>query len=100
MLVAVTRLTVMPEYRDELRRRWLEVASASIQSPGCLGVRLFQDIQDPNDLTILGEYKDLAALEAQLASPLIKDLLADIPSITEGEFVNRVVEEIGSAGVD
>ena len=76
------------------------MASASIQNPGCLGVRLFQDIQDPNDLTILGEYEDLAALEVQLASPLVKNLLSDIPSLTEGEFVNRVVEEIGSVGVD
>ena len=43
---------------------------------------------------------DQATEQSMFQIQLFKDLLADIPSITEGEFVNRVVEVIGSAGVD
>ena len=93
MVVSVSRIVAQPDQRDELRQRCQAVANASVQEAGCLALRVFQNMQDVNDFTMIGEFEDLSAYEAHLAKRYLQDLLADIPSLTDGQLVNWVASE-------
>ncbi len=46
--------------------------------PGCLGCRLYTDIEDPNALTLMEEWESQAALDRHLTSSAYKTLVAAI----------------------
>lgn len=48
MIQVIGQFEAKPEYREEVKNALMEVVKGSINEPGCLGIRLFEDKHNPN----------------------------------------------------
>jgi len=80
MIVVIGRVRTDPEKREELIRVGQKVASASRVETGCIGYRLYEDTETPNDFVFVEEWDSHEALQAHFATPHIREFMRAVPA--------------------
>jgi quinol monooxygenase YgiN len=78
MIVVVGRVRTDSARREELIRIGQTVAAASREEEDCLGYRLYEDTETPNEFVFVEEWADEAALRRHFATPHIAEFMAAI----------------------
>lgn len=81
MIVVVARVRTDAERRDALLRVTLPSVAASRNDPGCIGYRLYEDLETPNDFVIIEEWESQEALLAHFATPHIATFMREMPPL-------------------
>ena len=66
---------MLPEKHQEIRQTLLSMTGAMKKDPGCLGFRLFQDMEDAHRVCVLEEWRDRETLEHYFRSDIFGVLL-------------------------
>ncbi len=90
----VSHVTAAPHEIGPLLELLYKVAVATRQEPGCVSYEVFENVQDPTDITVISDFTDQDAYEEHFGQTYMLDMLADLPSLTSGEIENRVLKEI------
>jgi quinol monooxygenase YgiN len=81
MIVVVGRVRTDSERRDELIQIGQAVARASRGEPGCIGYRLYEDTEVPNDFVFVEEWADREALQEHFGTPHIERFMRAIRDV-------------------
>lgn len=68
MIVFRIAMNVIPEKRLEIMQTLWPMIEPTAMRPGCLGFRVFCDIEDENRFSLLGEWETREALDHHIAS--------------------------------
>jgi quinol monooxygenase YgiN len=90
----VSHVTAAPHEIGPLVELLLKVGGATRQEPGCVSYEVFENVQDPTDITVISEFTDQRAYEEHFGQPYMLDLLGELPSLTAGEIENRVLKAV------
>lgn len=60
----------------------------TVKEPGCISYELFQELDDPNRLTLIEEWVDLEALQLHTKTPHFIDLVAKLSQYEEEQPVS------------
>jgi quinol monooxygenase YgiN len=90
----VSHVTAVPHEIGPLLELLDKVAVATRQEPGCVSYEVFENVQDPTDITVISDFDDQGAYEEHFGQTYMLDMLAELPSLTSGEIENRVLKEI------
>ena len=78
MILFSLRVCVPPPRRADFLQSVGALLEPTRVLPGCLGCRLYTDIEDPNAFTLAEEWESQAALDRHLTSSAYKTLVAAI----------------------
>jgi quinol monooxygenase YgiN len=85
MMILVTGRAQVPA---EHRERFIEVAGtmcrASRDDDGCLGYRVYEDLEQPGHHVFVEEWRDDQALQAHFATPHTAAFMAALPGLLGG----------------
>ena len=76
MMGLILRMKVRPGNRDELLRVIRRMLEPTRVEQGCLGFRVYQDIEDRNVYTFIEEWESSEDLEAHILTESYRELLA------------------------
>ena len=99
MVFAKFRIVVYPERRDEVLRTIRPVISRIEDLPGCLTVKIYQEFDNPNAITLMEKWNSEAALKEHIASDDFKNILAVLDFSREQPEVDFDLSS-GSAGME
>lgn len=80
MIVVVGRVSTDADKREELMRVARTVAAASRAEAGCIGYRVYEDVDAPNDFVFVEEWESDAALREHFGTAHIRDFMRAIPA--------------------
>lgn len=86
-LVVVAIATAQPGKEQELADRFAEVARQSWAEPGIVSYAVHDVVGGPGHYMLVEVYENRAAFDAHLETDHVKAILADLPSLIEGELV-------------
>jgi quinol monooxygenase YgiN len=84
MIVVVGRVSSDADKREELIRVGQTVAAASVEEPGCVSYRLYEDVGTPNEFVFVEEWESQEALQAHFATPHVRDFMRAIQATLVG----------------
>jgi quinol monooxygenase YgiN len=90
----ISHVTAAPHEIGPLLELLDKVAGATRQEPGCISYEVFENVQDPTDITVISDFTDQPAYEEHFGQPYMLDMLAELPSLTTGEIENRVLKAV------
>ncbi len=90
----VSHVTAAPHEVGPLLELLLKVGGATCQEPGCVSYEVFENVQDPTDITVISEFTDQRAYEEHFGQPYMIDMLGELPSLTTGEIESRVLKAV------
>ncbi len=90
----VSHVTAAPHEIGPLLELLDRVAGATRQEAGCVSYEVFENVQDPTDITVISEFTDQSAYEQHFGQPYMLDMLGELPSLTTGEIENRVLKVV------
>lgn len=90
----VSHVTAAPHEIGSLLELLLQVGGATRQEAGCVSYEVFENVQDPTDITVISEFTDQRAYEEHFGQPYMIDMLGELPSLTTGEIESRVLKAV------
>ena len=84
-VVVVVTLQVTPGKEEEMRRTLTEGSGATHEEPGCIVYAMHQALEDPTRFAIVECWASQEDLDRHLALPEVKDLIARIDALAEGQ---------------
>lgn len=84
-LHVVAHFAAKPGKLDELKSLLNGLKEPTHQEDGCIVYELYQNTQDPADLTFIEEWESQAHLDAHLATPHVQAALGQIPQLVAAE---------------
>ena len=78
MIVVIGRVKTTPEKRPDLITVATTVARASRQESGCIGYRVYEDVEIENEFVFVEEWEGREALFSHFATPHVAALMRDI----------------------
>jgi quinol monooxygenase YgiN len=98
VIVVTGRVQVPAEQRDAFLAIATEMCSASRSDDGCLGYRVYADLEQPNRYVFIEEWRDDAALQTHFSRPhTAKFMGALLPML--GEPPDALFHTIGDTRV-
>jgi quinol monooxygenase YgiN len=91
----IVRIQVKEGAEKQFEAAFSKAIPASRKEKGNLAYDLNRDIQDPSRYLVYERWKDLAALEVHLKTPHLRELLAELPKVTEGAPESQVLLPAG-----
>jgi quinol monooxygenase YgiN len=84
MIVVTGRVQIPAEHRE----RFLEVATqmcrSSREDDGCVGYRVYADLEQPEDYVFIEEWRDDAALQEHFTQPHTTSFISELPGLLGG----------------
>lgn len=99
MVNARFRIVVYPERLAEVLKTVRPIVSRMSDQPGCLGVKMYQDVDNPNAVTLVEEWSSETDLKGHIASDDFKNILAMLDLSREPPEVQFDIPS-GSAGME
>ncbi len=81
----VARIHARPGKEEELKAVLLELLGPTRREAGCREYRLYQNKEDPRELTFIEEWDSDAALDAHLATPHLEAGVAAMAELVDEE---------------
>jgi len=97
MIQASLRIVAPPEKRDDILRTFRSLPGPTRVAPGCLGCRIYGDMEDENAIIYVEEWQTTEDLERRLQSEQYRRILAMIEISTEAPELrfNTISETTG-----
>ena len=86
-LIVVAIATAKAGHEAELKSRLEGVATASWDEPGVVTYAVHDMVDSSNQFMMVEVYESDAAFQAHLDTDHVKALIADLPSLVEGELI-------------
>jgi quinol monooxygenase YgiN len=84
MIVVTGRVHVPPERREQFVALASGMCAASRSDDGCIGYRVYEDLEQPDRYVFIEEWRDDAALHAHFAAPHTGEFMAAlVPMLDE-----------------
>jgi quinol monooxygenase YgiN len=83
MLITSVRINAPPKRRDEILRTLRSLLGPTRVLPGCVTCRFYQDVEDPNLLTLIEEWETREALDRYVRSNDYRKILAAMDLASE-----------------
>lgn len=83
MLIARVQINAPPNRRDEILKTLRSAIGPTRVLPGCVRCRLYQDVENPNLLTLIEEWESREALESHVRSNDYRKILAAMDLASE-----------------
>jgi quinol monooxygenase YgiN len=84
MIVVVGRVVSDAGRREDLKRIGQALAQASRAEEGCLGYRLYEDVENENEFVFVEEWESQEALDQHFATAHIAEFMQAIPAAVVG----------------
>jgi quinol monooxygenase YgiN len=84
-LHVVAHFAAKPDKLNELKSILNGLKEPTHKEKGCIAYELYQNTQDPTDLTFLEEWESQAHLDAHLATSHVQAVLAQLPQLVAAE---------------
>src|SRR3954447_8687835 len=81
LVIVIARVRPKPETREQFIAVLKEIQAASREDDGCVNYGYYTEIEDPDSLIAVEEWRDMAALEAHLRTPHVARLVAELPGM-------------------
>jgi quinol monooxygenase YgiN len=91
----IVRVKVKEGAGKQFEESFAKAIVATRKEKGNLAYDLNRDTQDPSRYLIYERWKDLAALDAHLKTPYLKELLAELPKVAEGAPDSQILLPAG-----
>ena len=78
MIVVIGRVKTNPEKRGDLINVATTVARTSRQESGCIGYRVYEDVESENEFVFVEEWEGREALFSHFATPHVAAFMRDI----------------------
>lgn len=72
----VARITARPDRIDELTRILLRLVEETRKEKGCLSYELYQNLDEPNDFTVVEDWASDAAIDSHMVTEHVQDAFA------------------------
>jgi quinol monooxygenase YgiN len=72
----VARITARPDRIDELTRILLRLVEETRKEKGCLSYELYQNLDEPNDFTVVEDWASNAAIDSHMVTEHVQDAKA------------------------
>ena len=92
MIIITGGIALKPEHRAEALRLAIEHSRRSRAEPGCLAHNCHIDCEDPNRLTFVEEWADMAVVKAHFAVPESGAFVLELTALGEGAPWMRMFE--------
>ncbi len=76
MVTATFRIVVYPERLDDVLRTVRPLISRMADQPGCMGLKIYQDIDNANAVTLVEEWSSEVDVKKHIASDDFRKILA------------------------
>ena len=93
-LYVIATLVAKPDQADRLRRMLTEGAAAFRQEDGCISYDVHEDVNQPGGFRTHERWRDRAAADAHMATPLMNSLLPQLPEILGADFTQDVLTPV------
>ena len=93
LYIIATRVA-KPDQADRLRQMLTEGAAAFREEDGCLHYDVQEDMNQPGRFMTYERWRDRAAGDAHMATPLINSLLPQRPEILGAEFTQDFLQPV------
>jgi quinol monooxygenase YgiN len=90
------RMRAAPDCADALRLRLLRLVAPTRAEAGCTWFQVCVNERDPREFVVLAEWASKRAYEARMEHDYMREYLAELPSLVEGEWVWDVFVPLGS----
>jgi quinol monooxygenase YgiN len=91
----IVRVQVKEGAGKQFEAAFAKAIPATRKEKGNLAYDLNRDTQNPSRYLVYERWKDLAALEAHLKTPYIKELLAELLKVTDGAPESQILLAAG-----
>jgi quinol monooxygenase YgiN len=81
MILVTGRVQVPSEHRDRFVATATEMCSASRAEEGCIGYRIYEDLEQPGRYVFIEEWQDDEALQRHFAEPHTAKLMGALPGL-------------------
>ena len=99
MVTTTFRIVVYPERLDDVLRTVRPLIGRMRDQPGCMGLKIYQDVDNPNAVTLVEEWSSETDLKRHIASDDFKKILAVLDLSREPPEV-RFDTPSGTAGME
>ena len=76
MITSTFRFYVYPEHRGNVLKTLRSVIGPTEVQPGCISCHMYQDVDNPNNLTYVEEWESEEALNKHICSDFYKGILS------------------------
>ena len=83
MLITNVQINAPPGRRDEILKTLRSLLGPTRVLPGCVSCRFYQDVENPNLLTLIEEWEDREALDRYIRSNDYRKILAAMDLASE-----------------
>ena len=90
----IATLVAKPDQADRLRQMLTEGAAQFRQEDGCISYDVQEDMNQPGRFKTYERWRDRAAADAHMATPLMNSLLAQPPDILGTEFTHEFLQPV------
>lgn len=80
------RLRAAPDAADALRLRLLRLLAPTRAEAGCTWFQVCVNERDPRDFVVLAEWSSKRAYEKRMEQDYMKEYMAELPDLVEGEW--------------
>jgi len=87
MLITSVRINAPPKRRDEILKTLRSLLGPTRVLPGCVSCRFYQDVENPNLLTLIEEWESREALNRHVRSNDYRKLLTAMDLASERPVV-------------
>ena len=94
-IVLVATFHALPETRDELYGRLLEMVELTVVEPGCVHYELHTNDADPMQFTFVETWASTAALAGHDDSTHVRAIISDVPRLTSRAVIIQRLRPVG-----
>ena len=94
MIKVIAESTAYSEHLEEAIALSRKLVEASLKEPGCLEYGLFQNTENPCQLTMVESWEDEAALKRHKETAHVKEIVPKLNAIREVKSVVKVLRQL------
>ncbi|WP_406060750.1 antibiotic biosynthesis monooxygenase [Streptomyces sp. NBC_01077] len=94
-VTVIARLQAAPGQEEAVRKQALSLVAPTLDEPGCLSYRPYEDPLEPGSWIVVEEWVDRDAFEAHLRSPHLAAAMAAGPALLSGPPQETVLVRAG-----
>lgn len=78
MIKVIAKSIIEDGHLSNVRQLYRLLVNETVKEQGCLSYELFQELDNPNNLTLIEEWEDVGALQLHTQTPRFIDLVGKL----------------------
>lgn len=89
VIIVQSHITMKHGHESQVLEAADRMAEAARRRPGCISYRCYSGVSEPTELLLLQEWRDLEALRDHYRGEHMRDFLAALEDLVDGEVVTK-----------